>query len=123
MGRKERRQAALAETLAYVVPAQKEQCPLCGRELAPPANRHHLLPISRGGRGTQTVMLHKVCHDKIHSVLKEADLERHYDTIEKLQQQEKIARFITWVQSKPPGFYDTSSRQKEPGLPKPKRNK
>ncbi len=125
MGRKERRQTTLQEALAYIAPAEKALCLFCGRELAPPANRHHLLPVSRGGRGTETVMLHKICHDKIHSVIKESELERHYDTIEKLQQQPELARFIEWVQSKLPGFYDGSRRQKDSSAwkAKPRRNK
>lgn len=88
-------------------------CPLCGRLLAPPANRHHLLPLSRGGKGTPTVLLHKICHDKIHSVLTEAELKRSYHTIEALQQQEEIATFIRWVQNKSPEFYDRSARRKK----------
>ena len=125
MGRKERRQTVLQEALAYIAPAEKALCPLCGRELAPPANKHHLLPVSRGGRGTQTVILHKICHDKIHSVIKESELERHYNTIAQLQQQPELARFIEWVQTKPPDFYDGSRRQKEGSAwkAKPKRNK
>lgn len=89
-----------------------EICPLCGRLLAEPCNRHHLLPLSKGGKGTTTIMLHKICHDKIHSVLTEMELKRHYHTIERLQQQEEIAKFIRWVQNKPPQFYDRSVKQK-----------
>lgn len=88
------------------------QCPLCSRELAPPANRHHMIPLSRGGKGTTTVLMHKICHDKIHSVLTEAELKRSYHTIEALQQQKEIAHFIRWVSSRPPGFYDKSMKRK-----------
>ncbi len=87
-------------------------CPLCERPLAAPANKHHLIPLSRGGRGTTTVLMHKICHDKIHSVLTEAEIKRSYFTIEALQQQEEIAAFIRWVSSRPPEFYDKSARRK-----------
>lgn len=88
-------------------------CPLCGRQLAHPFNRHHLLPLSKGGRGTTTVLLHKICHDKIHSVLTEMELKRHYNTIERLQENEEIATFLRWVSKKEPQFYDRSVRKKK----------
>ena len=87
-------------------------CPLCCRLLANPYNRHHLMPLSKGGRGTATVLLHKICHDKIHSVFSEMELKRHYNTIEKLQENEEIATFIRWVSKKEPQFYDKSVRKK-----------
>ncbi len=90
----------------------KETCLLCGRELSEPCNRHHLLPLSEGGRGTETVMLHKICHDKIHTVFTEKELKRHYNTIERLQAHEEIARFIKWIGKKEPQFYHRSVRIK-----------
>jgi len=87
-------------------------CPLCGRPLAGPFNKHHLLPLSKGGKGTETVMLHKICHDKIHAVFTEMELKKYYNTIERLQQNEEIARFIKWVRKKEPEFYDKSVKMK-----------
>ena len=87
-------------------------CPLCCRPLANPYNRHHLLPLSKGGKGTTTILLHKICHDKIHSVFTEMELKRHYNTIELLKQNEEISTFIKWVSKKEPQFYDKSVRKK-----------
>lgn len=87
-------------------------CPLCGRAIANPCNKHHLLPKSKGGKNTPTILLHKICHDKIHAVLTETELKRHYSTIESLQQQEEIAKFIKWVNNKEPEFYDKSVKSK-----------
>lgn len=87
-------------------------CPLCSRPLAEPANKHHLVPVSRGGRHTPTVTMHKICHDKIHAVLTEKELKRYYHTIERLLEHEEIARFVKWLQRKPPEFYDGSVKQK-----------
>ena len=95
-----------------MLPTSSDLCLLCNRQLVPPYNRHHLLPISRGGRGTETVLLHKICHDKIHAVLSEKELKNYYNTIERLQQQEEISRFISWVVKKDPGFYDRSAKMK-----------
>ncbi len=87
-------------------------CPLCGRLLEHPYNRHHLLPLSKGGKGTTTVLLHKICHDKIHSVFTEMELKRHYNTIEKIKENGEMADFIRWVSKKEPQFYDRSVRSK-----------
>lgn len=86
-------------------------CPLCERTLAPPCNRHHLLPLSKGGKGTQTILLHKICHDKIHAVFSEMELKRHYHTIERLKEQEEIKAFLLWVRKKEPEYYDKSIRK------------
>ena len=87
-------------------------CPLCGRPLAEPMNRHHLVPLSKGGKGTPTVIMHKICHSKVHTVLSERELMMHYNTVEALQGHEEIAKFIKWVRKKPPEFYDGSAKMK-----------
>jgi hypothetical protein len=92
--------------------ANPDICPLCGRPLAEPCNKHHLLPISKGGKGTETVMLHKICHDKIHAVFTEMELKKHYNTIEQLQQNEEIVRFIKWVRKREPEYYDKSVKMR-----------
>lgn len=88
-------------------------CPLCLRPLAEPMNRHHLIPPSKGGKGTETVMMHKICQVKIHAVLSERELSTHYNTIEALQGHEEIAKFIKWVKKKPSEFYDGSMKMKK----------
>jgi len=87
-------------------------CPLCGRVMATPCNRHHLLPLSKGGKNSPTILLHKICHDKIHAVFTETELKRQYNTIGSLQQNEEIEKFIKWVRNKEPQFYDKSVRSK-----------
>jgi len=91
----------------------KNLCPLCKRELAEPFNRHHLLPLSKGGKGTPTIVLHKICHDKIHAVFTELELKRHFHTIERIQQHDSISTFIKWVRKKDPEFYDKSIKMKK----------
>ena len=104
----------MAANQPYYNPTEEPQiCPLCGRQLAEPSNKHHLIPISKGGRHTPTVMLHKICHDKIHAVLPEKELKRYYHTIERLREEEEIAKFIKWVRNKEPEFYDKSVKQKK----------
>ena len=79
-------------------------CPLCGRPLVPgpSVNLHHLVP--RTYKGTETVVLHRICHAKIHAVLSEKELRDHYHTVDRLREHPEIARFIRWVCRKSPTF-------------------
>ena len=85
-------------------------CPLCERELidGPSIDEHHLIPKLKGGRKGPTVILHKVCHGKIHSLFSEAELARVYNSIEKLLEHEEIQKFVGWVRKKPPEFYESN---------------
>ena len=85
-------------------------CLLCSRPLEGPVNRHHLLPISAGGAGTSTVLLHKICHDFIHRTLSEKQLAREYGTLEAIQAQPDVAAFMEWVKKRPNDFYSRTSR-------------
>ena len=65
------------------------QCPICLHEYAPQeVNKHHLVPKSRGGR--VTIPLCKPCHNMIHAVYTEKELERNFSTIEELLSAEKL---------------------------------
>jgi hypothetical protein len=81
-------------------------CPLCLRPIpeGAPASRHHLTPKLKGGKGGATVLLHHVCHKEIHAALTEAELARSYSTVEALRAHPRIARFVAWVEKRPPGF-------------------
>ncbi len=89
---------------------QKNNCPLCGRELAQPYNEHHLIPVSQGGRLKPTVMLHIICHNKIHSLFTEKELAQSYYSIDRLQAHPDIQKFIKWVRKKPPTYYDRNKK-------------
>jgi len=94
-------------------PTEDNLCPLCGRELAEPISRHHLMPLSKGGKDTPTIRMHKICQVKVHSVLTETELKNYYNTIDRIQEQEEIAKFIKWVKKKDPEFYDGSVSKKK----------
>lgn len=91
----------------------ENKCPICLRELAEPSCRHHLVPLSQGGKGDLTVMMHKICHSKVHSVFNEKELARTYTSIEKIMENEDIQKFATWVKKKPLDFYDGSFKSKK----------
>ena len=83
-------------------------CPLCDREITVNWSDHHLIPKSRGGAKGETVRMHKICHVKVHSLFNEKQLEKEYDTIEKILGHEEIQTFVKWVKTKPVDYYDTS---------------
>jgi hypothetical protein len=91
------------------VPAGDPLCPLCERPIPPEQqDAHHLVPRSLGG--TQTLLLHRICHRQLHALFSEAELAREYSTIAALQAHPQVARFVEWVRSKPPGFMERTRR-------------
>lgn len=95
-------------------------CPLCGRPLidGPSIDEHHLKPKAFGVKKEVTdtsnrIVLHKICHLKIHSSISERELESYYHTIERLLEHEDIQKFIKWVQKKDPEFVNIHRDTKE----------
>lgn len=88
----------------------KKHCALCGRPLGKRTEKHHLVPKSQGG--THTVPLHAICHRKVHALFNEKELARAYNSIEALQADEDIQKFLKWVSKKHPDFYSRTSIKK-----------
>ncbi len=87
-------------------------CPLCGRPLEGGIiESHHLIP--RSFKGTDTVDLHSVCHQKIHHTFAERELMTYYHTIDRLLESEQIQSFVKWIQKKEVGYYDKQKDTKE----------
>ncbi|WP_299501127.1 HNH endonuclease [uncultured Roseobacter sp.] len=82
-------------------------CPLCDRPIPGDVKQslHHLIPKLKGGKGGPTVLLHHICHREIHATLSEAELARDYATVAALRAHPRLAKFITWVAKRPPGFH------------------
>ena len=89
------------------------KCAICGREET--LTRHHLIPRTRHSNKKhkrdfervvvrQVVGLCRPCHSQIHTLLSEKELERECNTIAKLQQHPAVAKFASWIASKPRGF-------------------
>ena len=91
-----------------------QTCVLCGRELgtSETTSKHHLIPKSKGGRYSETILIHNICHQKIHSVFTEKELQQQYNTVEALKKHEAIQKFIKWVSKKNPDFYQSNKRMK-----------
>jgi len=93
-------------------PAPIGDCPLCGRPMmaGPSVDAHHLVPKSEGGRAT--IILHRICHRRIHAEFTEKELRSRYNTPEALRSHPAIADFIRWVARKPPEFMKATFRAK-----------
>lgn len=95
------------------MPEQNENlCPLCSRELAEPISKHHLIPLSKGGKDTPTVPMHKICQNKIHAVFTETELKNYYFTVERILENEEMQKFVKWVKKKELSFNDVSIKKK-----------
>lgn len=88
-------------------------CPICGR--VETLTRHHLIPRTRHHNKRnkrefdrtlvrQTTGICRPCHSQIHVVLTEKELEREWNTVERLLEHPEIRRFGVWISSKPRGF-------------------
>ncbi|MEL6835329.1 MAG: HNH endonuclease [Bacteroidota bacterium] len=75
-------------------------------------SKHHLIPKSKGGTHGATIMIHNICHQKIHSLFTEKELSENYNTVEKLRASEEMRKFIKWVGKKDPSFYQRNRRHK-----------
>ncbi len=84
-----------------------EHCLLCSRVLieGPSINLHHLIPRCFGGR--VSIRMHRICHNKIHTVFSEKEMAQYYHTAERLREHEDIRTFIAWVRKKDPEFFSS----------------
>lgn len=89
------------------------KCAICGREET--LTRHHLIPRTRHHNKRnkrefdravvkQTVGVCRPCHSQIHALLTEKELERGYETVEKLRTHGELMKFAEWIATKPRGF-------------------
>lgn len=82
-------------------------CPLCERPIpaGAPQSDHHLLPRLKGGGRGPVVRLHQICHNAIHATLTEAEIARGFRDVAALRAHPALARFVTWIAARPPGFH------------------
>lgn len=88
-------------------------CALCGREER--LTRHHLVPRTRHhntwnkrefdrAEVKETIGLCRPCHSQVHAVLSEKELEREWNTIEKIRDHPEVVKFVAWIAGRPRGF-------------------
>ncbi|RWZ87245.1 MAG: hypothetical protein EO766_12020 [Hydrotalea sp. AMD] len=90
----------------------KQYCQICGRLLGNVRiSEHHLIP--KEFKGTQTILIHDICHNKIHATFDNKSLVHTYHTVERIVEHEEIQKFINWVKNKHPDFYDKNDDTKQ----------
>jgi hypothetical protein len=106
------------ETL-YGLPPKPGNCELCKRTVES-LTKHHLIPrtrhrkkrnkrlFSRQDVKTRILWVCRPCHNHIHDVLTEKELETDYNTRGTLLRHPEIRRFVKWIGSKPEEFRPSS---------------
>lgn len=100
-------------------------CAICQRPET--LTRHHLIPRTRHSNRRnkrdfarplvhQTAGICRPCHSQIHALLTEKELERQWNTVERLLQHPEIRRFAQWIAGKPRGFKCQSRAASAKGL-------
>lgn len=59
-----------------------------------------------------TVMLHKMCQEKINATFELMEQKRYYHTIERIMENEDIQKFVKWLKNKDPEFYERPAKAK-----------
>jgi len=78
-------------------------CPICDRKTPECfVERHHLIPKSKKGKETVNVCVS--CGDMLHKVFSIKEMEKEYNTIEKIKEREEIKKWVSWIQKKPNDF-------------------
>lgn len=83
-------------------------CPICNRGMIaddPYVDEHHLIPKSQNGKHGPKVLIHRICHDKIHSLWTEPELAGEYNTVDAIVENHEIKKFRKWVSKKPMNYY------------------
>ena len=81
-------------------------------------DEHHLIPKTHGNRNkdahqkSNLVLIHKICHSKIHHTFSENELFSYYHTVERIVEHPEMVKFIKWVQKKPADFMDKNKDTK-----------
>ena len=99
-------------------------CKICLREL--PLTRHHLVPVTRhknkktkkrhGKDKLHTViMVCRQCHNQLHVLISEKEMDETYFTLQKLLSHEGVAKFTEWIRKRQP---DKKIKVKSPRKPR-----
>lgn len=80
--------------------ARTGHCELCDREPIK-VTRHHLTPLSEGGRGGPFADLCASCHRQLHALFTNEEL-RALNSIDRLRDHPAVQKYLGWVRRQPP---------------------
>jgi 5-methylcytosine-specific restriction protein A len=74
-------------------------CSLCERSVPSTyIEKHHLIPRCKNGKGTVSLCID--CGNQVHLLFSIKELEKTYNTLEALKNNEKVQKWIKWIQKK-----------------------
>jgi len=73
--------------------------------------RHHLIPKSRGGKRGDVAMLCLSCKDMVHRLISNKELDKVYNTTEKLLANQKIQKYVNWIQKQKKEQVSTATKK------------
>ncbi|MGK7948313.1 MAG: HNH endonuclease [Xenococcaceae cyanobacterium] len=91
------------------------ECKLCQREMDS-LTIHHLIPRQYLKRkkiaDSPTVSICTACHKQIHALFDNKKLARELNSLDKLKQEPKMEKFLSWVKKQKPQKRVTVRRQR-----------
>jgi hypothetical protein len=87
-------------------------CPLCERENYYPSD-HHLIPKSRGGTYDDVMCICESCHQAIHKLFSNKELESIYNNVDALLTHEKFAKTLAFIKKQNPQTKIKTERSRE----------
>lgn len=76
----------------------KIKCPLCNRDAL--GSNHHLIPKCRGGSECEFICVD--CHEAIHMLFSNKELENQYNSVESLLENELFQRTVKYISRQDP---------------------
>ena len=90
----------------------EDVCELCGRE-GVETTEHHLIPREEGGKNMGTSRLCINCHKQIHALYSNKELAVRLYTIDRLKNDEKIKKYLSWIKKQPITHTATIKKSRE----------
>lgn len=77
------------------------QCELCQRDVHN-LTVHHLIPKQKNGHKGPTTKICSACHHQIHALFDNTLLAQKLNSLEKLQEEPQMKKFLTWATKQKP---------------------
>ena len=87
-------------------------CELCKRQGIIKITEHHLVPKEVGGAKLPVALLCQDCHKQIHALYTNKELEMRLNTLQALERDERIARYLRYIRKQPPTKHITIKKSR-----------
>lgn len=89
-------------------------CALCNRIIPAKhlSEKHHLTPVSKGGRHKDKVLVRIDCGNQVHALFTNRELKEQYNTLEVLKAEPRVRKWIQWVRKQKFGVCHKSKKRR-----------